>query len=159
MMKPKHKDVPPIARNRRAGHDYFIEKRIVAGLKLEGWEVKSLRAGKAELVDCYVKILHDEAYIIGARIDPLITAGTHDFHDPQRTRKLLLSRKEISDIRESVEVKGYTCLALDLHWDRHLVKCTLGIAKGKKNHDKREADKVRDMDREARAASKTERMA
>lgn len=158
MAKGKSNENPQIARNRRAFYDYSISKQVQAGLKLEGWEVKSLRAGKAELVDSYVVFKGGKAWLIGCQIQPLITAGTHDPHDPQRTRELLLSKKELADLGEAVAQSGFTCLALDLHWKGHLVKCSLGLAKGKKNHDKREVEKTRSMDREARAASKSSRL-
>lgn len=137
-----------IAQNKRAKFDYFIEERFEAGLALVGWEVKSLRAGKGQLTDSYVIFKNDEAWLLGAQIQPLQTASTHFVTDPMRTRKLLLSRKQIDRLREATEQKGYTVVATALYWKQHLVKCEVALAKGKKQHDKRETEKERDWDRQ-----------
>lgn len=148
-----------IAQNRKARHDYFIENTLEAGLKLEGWEVKSLRAGKGQLVDSYVIFKDGAAYLFGAQFQPLLTTSTHVQADPLRTRKLLLKQKEIDRLMIAVEQNGYTCVALSLYWSHHLVKCEIGLAKGKKNHDKRDTEKSRDADREMQMASKAKRYA
>jgi len=137
-----------IAQNRRARHDYFIEERFEAGLSLQGWEVKALRAGKAQLTDSYVIVQNGEALLIGARITPLQTASTHFVTEPNRTRKLLLNRREIDRIASAVQQKGYTCVALSLYWKGHIAKCEIGLAKGKADYDKREATKERDWERQ-----------
>ncbi len=137
-----------IAQNKKARHDYFIEERFEAGLVLAGWEVKSLRAGKGQLTDCYVTFIKDEAYLLGSQIQPLLSASTHFVTEPKRTRKLLLKQREIQKLKEAVNQKGYTAVALSLYWKRHLVKCEIALAKGKQHHDKRQADKERDWGRE-----------
>lgn len=134
--------------NKKAKHDYFIEDRIEAGIVLEGWEVKSLRAGKAQLVDSHVILKHGEAYLLGAHITPLPAASTHILPDPTRTRKLLMHRRELAQLIGSVERKGYTMVALALYWKRGKVKVSVGLAKGKKKHDKRATEKARDWQRE-----------
>jgi SsrA-binding protein len=143
-----------IAENRKTRHDFFIEETIQAGIQLEGWEIKSLRAGKAQLVDSYVIFKGGEAFLFGSLIQPLLSASTHKEMDPLRTRKLLLKSKEISKIQEAVEQKGFACVALNFHWSRHLVKCSIALAKGKKNHDKRDTIKTREADRELRRVDK-----
>jgi SsrA-binding protein len=148
-----------IAQNRKARHDYFIESTIEAGIKLEGWEVKSLRAGKGQIVESYVTFKDGAAYLFGAQFQPLLTASTHIETQPMRTRKLLLKQKEIDKLMVAVEQKGYTCVALSLYWSGYLVKCEIGLAKGKKNHDKRDTEKSRDADREMQMASKAKRYA
>ena len=137
-----------IALNKRAKHEYFIEQRFEAGLALTGWEVKSLRAGKAQLVDSYVLLKDGEAFLFGAHITPLLAASTHVVADPTRTRKLLLHRRELEKIIAGVEQKGYSCVPLALYWKKHLVKCEIALVKGKKDYDKRETEKNRDWDRE-----------
>lgn len=144
----KSKAPGTIAQNRKARHDYHIDERFEAGLVLEGWEVKSLRAGKAQLRDAYVLFKDNEAFLIGALINPLPSASTHITPDPQRTRKLLLNRREIDSLRGSVERKGSTAIALGLYWKNGRVKADLGLAHGKKQHDKRAAEKERDWSRE-----------
>jgi SsrA-binding protein len=139
-----------IALNKKARHDYFIETRYEAGLSLQGWEVKSLRAGKCQLVDSYVLIKDGEAFLLGAHISPLQTTSTHFVTDPTRTRKLLLKERELVDIFNAVQQKGYTCVCTAMYWKRHLVKCEIALAKGKAEHDKREVEKERDWDREKR---------
>jgi SsrA-binding protein len=137
-----------IALNRKARHDFFIEDRLEAGLVLEGWEVKSLRAGRAQLSESYVLLRDGEAWLFGAHVSPLITASTHIRPDPTRTRKLLLQRSEINRLIGAVERKGYTLVPLALYWKRGRAKLEIGLAKGKKEYDKRAADKDRDWQRE-----------
>lgn len=137
-----------IAQNKKARHDYHIEERFEAGLALEGWEVKSLRAGKAQLRDAYVLLKDNEAYLFGALITPLASASTHVNPDPQRTRKLLLHRKEIDHLRGSVDRQGMTAVALAMYWKRGRAKVEIGLARGKKQHDKRATEKERDWQRE-----------
>ena len=137
-----------IALNKRAKHEYFIEQRFEAGIALAGWEVKSLRAGKAQLVDSYILLKDGEAYLFGAHITPLQTASTHVIADPMRTRRLLLHDKELEKIIAGVEQKGYSCVPLALYWKKHLVKCEIALVKGKKDYDKRASEKDRDWDRE-----------
>ncbi len=139
---------PTIALNRRARHDYHLEDRFEAGLALEGWEVKSLRDGKGQLVDSYVLIKDGEAWLLGAMITPLPSASTHVVPDPQRTRKLLLHAREISRIYVATQQKGYTCVATALYWKGNKVKCEVALAKGKKQHDKRAAVKEREWTRQ-----------
>ncbi len=137
-----------IATNKKAFHDYTIEERFEAGLVLEGWEVKSLRAGRIQLKESYVILKNGEAWLIGAHISPLTTASTHIHPDPIRTRKLLLHERELSKLFKAKEREGYTIVALDLHWLRNRVKVEIALAKGKKEHDKREATKQHDWARE-----------
>ncbi len=137
-----------IAVNRRARHDYFIEDRFEAGLALEGWEVKSLREGRAQLAEAYVTIMNGEAWLIGAHFSPLSTTSTHVKADPTRSRKLLLHRSELDRLTGSVERKGYALVPLDLHWHKGRAKLDVGLAKGKKQHDKRAAGKERDWQRQ-----------
>ncbi len=137
-----------IALNRKAGHDYHIEQRIEAGLVLEGWEVKSLRAGNIQIKDAYVKILHAEAFLIGSHMTPLPTASTHVSSDPTRTRKLLLKRHEINRMIGETERAGYTLVPTAMYWVHSRAKLEIGLAKGKKLHDKRAAEKDKDWQRE-----------
>lgn len=137
-----------IVDNRKAFHDYFIEERHEAGLVLEGWEVKSIRAGRAQIKEAYVVILAGELFLLGAHISPLATASTHVHPDPTRTRKLLLKAEEIAKLVGKVERAGYTLVPLNLHFSRGRIKVEIGLAKGKKQHDKREAEKERDWLRE-----------
>ncbi|HPF27663.1 MAG TPA: SsrA-binding protein SmpB [Steroidobacteraceae bacterium] len=140
---------PPVrARCRRARYDYFIEERIEAGIALEGWEVKALRAGKAQITEAYVYLKNAEAFLFGAHIAPLKTTSTHVTADPIRTRKLLLKRSELARLVGSVERKGYTLVPLDLHWSHGRAKLQLGLAKGKQQHDKRATEKDRDWQRD-----------
>jgi SsrA-binding protein len=149
MNKPKAKDPERlIAENRRARFDYFIEERLEAGLVLQGWEVKSMRAGKAQIAEGYVYLKDGEAFLFGALITPLNTTSTHEAADPKRTRKLLLSRAELARLVGSVERKGYTLVPLDLHWKNGRAKLEIGLAKGKKQHDKRATEKERDWQRD-----------
>lgn len=137
-----------IAQNRRARHDYFIEETLEAGLVLEGWEVKSLRLGKAQVAEAYVIIKNGEAWLLGGHIIPLTQASTHVHAQADRTRKLLLSRRELATLAGKVERAGYALVPLDLHWTRGRAKLTVGLAKGKKQHDKRAAEKDRDWQRD-----------
>ena len=137
-----------IAANRRARHDFFIEDTIEAGLALEGWEVKSLRDGRAQLTEAYVQIHQGEAWLMGAHLSPLISTSSHVKADPTRKRKLLLHRGELDRLVGSVERKGYTLVPLDLHWTRGRAKLNIGLAKGKKQHDKRATTKDRDWQRQ-----------
>jgi SsrA-binding protein len=137
-----------IADNKKAFHDYFIEERYEAGLVLEGWEVKAIRAGRAQIKEAYVIIKKGELFLIGAHISPLLSASTHVLPDPVRTRKLLLNSREISQLIGKVERSGYALVPLDLHYSKGRVKLAVGLAKGKKQHDKRDAEKERDWVRE-----------
>jgi SsrA-binding protein len=137
-----------IAANRKARFDYFIEDTVEAGLALEGWEVKSLRAGKGQITESYVLLRHNEAWLFGAHISPLQTASTHITPDPTRTRKLLLNRIEIDRLTGLVERRGYALVALELYWKKGRVKLAIGLAKGKKQHDKRATEKDRDWERD-----------
>lgn len=137
-----------IAVNKKARHDYFIEDSFEAGLALEGWEVKSLRAGRAQLTESYVHVRDGEAWLLGAHVTPLNTASTHIRTDPTRTRKLLMHRHELDRLVGAVERKGYTLVPLNLHWSRGRAKLEVGLAKGKKQHDKRATTKERDWQRQ-----------
>jgi len=154
MAKTKSKAPPTIAQNRRARHDYALEDRYEAGIVLEGWEVKSIRAGKAQLVDSYVLIRDGEAWLVGANITPLVSASTHVIADPTRTRKLLLHAKEIARLFAATSQKGYTCVATALYWKGNKVKCEVALAKGKQTHDKRATERDRDWKREQRRTLK-----
>lgn len=137
-----------IAANRRARHDFFIEESIEAGLALEGWEVKSLRDGRAQLTESYVQVHQGEAWLMGAHFSPLVSTSSHIKADPTRRRKLLLHRGELDRLIGRVERKGYTLVPLDLHWTKGRAKLNIGLAKGKKQHDKRAAKKDRDWQRQ-----------
>ncbi len=137
-----------IASNRKAGFDFFIEDQYEAGLVLRGWEVKSLRAGKINLSDSHVIIKYGEAFLLGAQIQPLQTASTHETPDPTRTRKLLLNRKELNHLIGSVERQGYTIVPLSLYWKKNNIKIKIALAKGKKEHDKRDTIKDREWQRD-----------
>ncbi|MCL2829499.1 MAG: SsrA-binding protein SmpB [Betaproteobacteria bacterium] len=137
-----------IAVNKKAHHDYFIEEKYEAGLVLEGWEVKSIRAGRAQIKEAYVLIRGGELWMIGMHITPLPTASTHISPDPTRTRKMLLHENEISKLIGKVERAGYALIPLDLHYTRGRIKAEIGLARGKKQHDKRESEKERDWQRE-----------
>jgi len=136
-----------IAENRKARHEYFIEKRYEAGLSLQGWEVKSMRAGRAQLAEAYVHVRHGEAFLVGAHISPLNSASTHVLADPTRNRKLLMNRAELDHLVGAVEREGYTLIPLELYWKNGRAKLRLGLAKGKKQHDKRATEKDRDWQR------------
>ena len=137
-----------IAENRKAFHDYFIEDKYEAGIVLEGWEVKAVREGRVQLKEAYVIIQRGELYLIGCHVTPLGSASTHVRPDAIRTRKLLLHSEEIAKLIGKVERSGYTLVPLDLHYTRGLIKAQIGLAKGKKQYDKREAEKERDWERE-----------
>jgi len=137
-----------IALNKKAGRDFFIEERYEAGIALQGWEVKSLREKRVQIKESYVTIKNGEAYLFGAHITPLATASTHIQTDPTRTRKLLLHRRELSKLIGLVERKGYTLVPTALYWKKGYAKLEIGLAKGKKQHDKRADDKDRDWKRE-----------
>jgi SsrA-binding protein len=155
-MSTRKKKTPPgtIVVNRRARFDYSLEERYECGVELQGWEVKSLRAGKAQLVDSYVLVKDGEAFLLGAHITPLSSASTHVVADPQRTRRLLLHKKEIMHIYGATQQKGYTCVATSLYWKGNRVKCEIALAKGKKSHDKRATERDRDWEREKRRIMK-----
>ena len=136
-----------IAENRKARFDYFIEERYEAGLALEGWEVKALRAGRAQLKEAYVYLRGGEAFLIGAHLSPLPSVSTHITPDPVRTRKLLLHHSELQGLIGAVERRGYTLVPLELYWKAGRAKLQVGLAKGKKQHDKRAVEKDRDWQR------------
>lgn len=137
-----------IVENRKAFHDYFIEQKLEAGVALEGWEVKAIRAGRAQIKEAYVIVSNDEIFLIGCHISPLTSASTHVTPDPIRTRKLLLHAGEISRLIGSVEQDGYTLVPLDLHYKNGRIKLEIGLAKGKRQYDKRQAEKDKDWRRE-----------
>lgn len=150
MNKPKDKKAAPakIAANKKARFDFFIEDTLQAGLSLQGWEVKSLREGRVQITESYVNIRNNQAWLFGAHITPLATASTHIRADPTRTRKLLLHRHELDRLMGAVERKGYTLVPLNLHWSKGRAKLDIGLAKGKKMHDKRANKKDQDWKRE-----------
>ena len=150
MSKPKKPaaNSGTIALNKKAKHDYFIEQRFEAGIALTGWEVKSLREGKVQLVDSYIMLKNNEAFLLGAHITPLKTASTHVIADPTRTRKLLLHAKEIAKIVGKVNQAGHTCIPLAMYWKKNKVKCEIALVKGKKLFDKRATEKERDCNRQ-----------
>lgn len=137
-----------IAQNKKAFHDYFIEEKYEAGIALDGWEVKAVRAGRAQLNEAYVMVRSGELYLLGSHISALPTASTHVQPDPIRTRKLLLHKEEINRLIGKVERAGYTLVPLDLHYTRGRIKVEIGLAKGKKQHDKRATEKEREWQRE-----------
>ncbi|MGB6450405.1 MAG: SsrA-binding protein SmpB [Steroidobacteraceae bacterium] len=141
---------PPrvIAENRKARFDYFIEVRYEAGIALQGWEVKAMRAGRAQLKEAYIYLRAGEAFLIGAHIAPLPAASTHITADPVRTRKLLLHRSELQHLIGAVERRGYTLVPLELYWKNGRAKIEIALAKGKKQHDKRAVQKDRDWQRQ-----------
>ena len=158
MSKPaKPADKPQIAQNRKARFDYFIEESYEAGMVLQGWEVKSMRAGRSQIKEAYVFLKDGEAFLYGAHISPMPTASTHIVPDPIRTRKLLLNKAELSRLVGAVERKGYTLIPLELYWKDNRVKLKIGLAKGKKDHDKRETSKDRDWQREKSRLMKSSR--
>jgi|TARA_B110000459_G_C16588401_1_gene484885 SsrA-binding protein len=147
MSKKQKKSPNNIASNKKARHDYSIMQTFEAGIALEGWEVKSIRAGKAQLKESYVILKNSEAWLIGAHISPLSSASTHITADPTRTRKLLLHKKELNTLIGAVQKKGLTAVALDMHWKSHLIKLNIALAQGKKLHDKRASAKDKDWQR------------
>ena len=146
--KSDDKSARVIAANRRARHDYFIDDSFEAGMALEGWEAKSLRAGRAQLAEAYVQIRNGEAWLTGAHFSPLTSTSTHRSADPARPRKLLLHRRELDRLAGQVERKGYALVPLDLHWSKGRAKLEVGLARGKRQHDKRAATKQRDWQRQ-----------
>ena len=144
-----------IVQNRKAFHDYFIEQRLEEGIALEGWEVKAIRAGRAQIKEAYVIVSNDEIFLIGCHISPLTSASTHVTPDPTRTRKLLLHAGEISRLIGSVEQDGYTLVPLDLHYKNGRIKLEVGLAKGKKQYDKRQDEKEKDWRREQQRLMRT----
>jgi SsrA-binding protein len=146
--KKPEKQNASIAENRKARFDYFIEESYEAGIALQGWEVKSLRAGRAQLKEAYVFVKNGEAFLYGAHISALPTASTHVIPDPIRTRKLLLNRSELDGLVGAVERRGHTIVPLELYWKGGRAKLRIGLAKGKKEHDKRNTEKDRDWQRE-----------
>jgi SsrA-binding protein len=146
---PKDATAPRlIAENRKARFEYFIEERYEAGLVLQGWEVKAMRAGRAQLAEAYVYLRNGEAFMTGAHISPLPSTSSHVVADPVRTRKLLLNHSELKGLIGAVERKGYTLVPLELYWKNGRAKLQVGLAKGKKQHDKRAVDKDRDWQRD-----------
>jgi len=137
-----------IAENRKARFDYFIEDRYEAGMVLQGWEVKSMRAGKANLTESYVYVKNGEAFLYGAHLAPLNTTSTHFIAEPTRTRKLLLNLAELEQLAHAVERDGYTLVPLEMYWKAGRAKIQIGVAKGKKQHDKRATEKDRDWQRD-----------
>ncbi|MET0070423.1 MAG: SsrA-binding protein SmpB [Candidatus Thiodiazotropha sp.] len=146
--KKKNAGGATIVLNKKAGHDFFIEERYEAGIALQGWEVKSLREGRVQIKESYITLKEGEAFLFGAHIVPLSTASTHIHPDPTRTRKLLLHRSELNKLIGLVERKGYTLVPTAMYWKRGMAKLEIGLAKGKKLHDKRASDKDRDWKRE-----------
>ena len=139
---------PPIAVNRKARFDYFIEERFEAGISLLGWEVKSMRAGKAQIAEAYVYLKNGEAFLYGCHLAPLNSASTHVDTDPTRTRKLLLHKEELARLVGAVERKGYTLIPTAMYWSKGRAKLEIGLAKGKQAHDKRASEKERDWERQ-----------
>lgn len=137
-----------IAENRKAFHDYFVEERFEAGMVLEGWEVKAIRAGRVQVGDAYVIVQNGALWLIGAHISPLITASTHVNPDPMRTRKLLLRAEEVRRLIGKVEQRGYSLIPLDLHFSKGRVKAQIALAKGKLKHDKRASEREKEWQRE-----------
>jgi SsrA-binding protein len=137
-----------IAQNKKAFHDYFVEERYEAGLVLHGWEVKAIRAGRAQIHEAYVIVKDGELWLIGAHISPLLAASTHVNADPVRTRKLLLNAAEIKRLVGAVTQRGYTLIPLDLHFNKGRIKLEIGVAKGKQKHDKRADERDREWQRE-----------
>ena len=153
--KPKPSVNPVIAQNKKAAFNYFFEERFEAGMVLEGWEVKALRAGKVQLTDGYVVIRNGELFVIGCQINPLGTASTHVRPDAVRTKKLLMKKDEIRRLIGKVEQKGYTLVPINLHWKSGRVKCEIALAKGKATHDKRDTIKEREGKREVERVMKS----
>ena len=146
-----------IVTNRKAHHDYFIEEKFEAGLALEGWEVKAIRDGRAQVGEAYVIVRGAELYLLGSHVSPLPTASTHVHPDPTRTRKLLMHAAEIAKLVGKVERAGYTLIPLDLHYSRGRIKLEVGLAKGKKQHDKRATEKEKEWAREKQRVMKQQR--
>ena len=141
-----------IALNKRARHEYHLEERFEAGLVLQGWEIKAIRAGRGNMTDAYAYVKDGEIYLIGAQITPLIQASTHVVPEDRRQRKLLLHRSEIDKLIGRVEREGYTLVPTAMYWSKNKIKIEIALAKGKQNHDKRDTAKERDWDREKQRA-------
>ncbi|MFK7831262.1 MAG: SsrA-binding protein SmpB [Congregibacter sp.] len=156
-MSKKNRKTPDnvIAQNKRARFDYHILEDFEAGVVLTGWEVKALRAGKAQLTDSYVLVKNGEAWLLGSQITPLGTVSTHFVSDPTRTRKLLLHKKELAKILSATAAKGQTCVCTRLYWKGHLVKASIALAQGKQSHDKRDTERDRDWDRQKQRVMRT----
>ncbi len=148
MAKKPQSGESSIAQNKKARFEYLIEDRLEAGLALLGLEVKSMRAGKAQITDSFVILREGEAWLLGSHVTPLNTVSTHVIAEPKRIRKLLLNRREIDRLTGLVERKGYTLIALELYWSKNRIKVAVGLAKGKKQHDKRDSEKDRDWQRD-----------
>ena len=155
MAKPVKRPAAGIARNKKARFNYFIEEQFEAGLVLTGWEVKSLRAGRAQLSEAYVTLRNAEAWLLGAHIAPLGSASTHVTADPTRTRKLLMHRRELDRLAGLVERRGFTLIPLELYWKQGRAKLAVGLARGKRKQDKRAAEKDRDWARDKARILKT----
>jgi SsrA-binding protein len=155
MAKDNKKTDSTIALNKRARHEYHIDERYEAGIALQGWEVKSLRAGRISIVEAYAIVRNGEIFLFGASIPPLLSASTHVVAEDKRTRKLLLNRAEIDKLVGAVERKGYTLVPTAMYWKGNRVKLELGLAKGKQDHDKRAAEKDRDFAREKQQAMRS----
>ncbi|MDO5679222.1 MAG: SsrA-binding protein SmpB [Pelistega sp.] len=158
MLKQLKQSPMTIADNRKARHDYFIEDRFEAGIVLEGWEVKSIRAGKVQMNESYVIVRDSELYLLNMHVSPLNSASTHIHPNATRTRKLLMHRQEINRLIGKVEIRGYTLIPLNLHYKNGKIKLEFGLAKGKKLHDKRDTEKERDWLREKDRIMKTNRL-
>lgn len=148
MAKKSKKPANQICANKKARHEYFVEETFEAGLALEGWEVKSIRAGKMSITEAYVTFKNGEAFLFGATIQPLITSSTHINPEDIRTRKLLLNRREIDKLFGAVNKKGFACVPLSCYWKKSMVKCQIALAQGKKNYDKRKTEQERDWKRD-----------
>lgn len=147
-----HKTSGTIALNKRARFEFHIDERFEAGIVLEGWEIKSLRAGKGQLTDAYAVVKNGEIFLFGSQISPLLSASTHVVPEARRTRKLLLHRDQIDELIGAVERKGYTLVPTAMYWSKNRVKLELGLAKGKQEHDKRDVEKDRDWQRDKQRA-------
>lgn len=147
-MNAKNNANGSISVNKKALHEYFVEQKFEAGMQLEGWEVKSVRAGRIQITESHVLIKHEEAWLIGSQIQPLMTASTHVHADPTRTRKLLLNRSELKKLIGLVERDGYTLIPLAMYWKNNRIKLEIAVAKGKKLYDKRATEKDREWSRE-----------
>ncbi|KUJ83419.1 SsrA-binding protein SmpB [Microbulbifer flavimaris] len=145
-----------IALNKKARHDYSIEEKFEAGVELQGWEVKSCREGKAQLTDSYVLMKDGQAWLLGARIQPLPSASTHFVTEPDRTRRLLLHKKQLAKLKAAVDQKGYALVATALYWKKHLIKCEIALGKGKAQHDKRDTERERDWNRQKQRLMRTD---
>ena len=150
MSKSSKQDDSTIVSNKKATHDYFLEDKFEVGIALLGWEVKSLRAKKVQLIDSHIQVKNGEAWLLGAQFVPLPTVNTHHVAEPTRSRKLLLNQRELSRVFAGVQVKGYTCVCTKLYWKGHLVKCQIALAKGKHEYDKRQTEKDREWNLDKR---------